>query len=267
MELEDVTVAVLNRLRDEQAIEPISGSAIARAARARDMQLERAIQSEVVRALEKQVMMAPAFYPAPSMELWPWSRGDRRISIREEWNPVPSNIGIPSPVEPTTALLDAPDTSQREFLTGYQRLAAKIGYHCVEAERVLAEGDLIEWLHEQAMPVYDYEAVKQYLDATVAEMNAGPADGVHHRWGWMPLRQCDTKTNMGGGRQEVYIKPIPYPVLCTIEKLVDQFGERVNLLVSDIYTVPKADPFLAVSVPGSQRLFVIERWDEPKFRG
>ncbi len=173
---------------------------------------------------------------------------------------------LPAPQEPTTQLPQAPDAAQRQFLTDYQKLAQKIGYRCVEAERELVENELEAFLHENGMAVYDYQAVTRYLDATVERMTKTLRE--RHAWRWVPLRQCDkgqVVAQLSTG-MVTYTKPIPYPVLLTIEKVHERFGERLAMFVSDIYTVPKADPFLGVSAPGSERLFVIERWDEPGFR-
>jgi|SRR5579859_1297306 len=169
-------------------------------------------------------------------------------------------IPAPIPPLPTATAVLAPDID-REFMTEYQALAKKIGYHCPEADRELAAADLVEFLHTEGITAYDLRAVTDYMDAVVLRMNEG--GWGPHAWGWFPLRNVDCSRAFS---PPPYSKRIPMPVLLTIEKLVDKFGASVRLEVSDIYTVPKADPFLAVSVPGGER-YVIERWDEPGFRG
>jgi hypothetical protein len=206
-----------------------------------------------------------------------------------EYGPLgPANTPL---IEPIASQMDAPGAERAEeaaFLSGYQRLARKIGYRCLEAERAVGYAALVAWLHEEGIAAYSDQAVSDYLHAAVAKMNAavGPrgwADGAElvnaavglrarpsHAWCWTPLRPCDWRNSpakVPNGAMQLYTKPIPYPVLCTIEKIVDRFGEEVMLEVSDIYTVPKADPFLSVSALGSAVRFPIERWDEPKFRG
>jgi hypothetical protein len=60
------------------------------------------------------------------------------------------------------------------------------------------------------------------------------------------------------------MKPIPYPVLLTIDAVVQAFP-MVRLFVSDEMreeAIP--DPFLLVKLGRDE--FVIERWDEPAFR-
>ena len=157
----------------------------------------------------------------------------------------------------------------REFLERYRALAQKIGYHCAEVETKLDEVELVEYLHEQGIAPYDYKAVCFYMHEVVQQLNSAQDQGsstwatVHrmqHEWRWSPLRKCD------GKKSELYTKPIPEPVLLTVAGLVERFGERVVLEISDLYTMPKPDPFLAVSVRGGER-YVIERWDEPSFRG
>ena len=160
----------------------------------------------------------------------------------------------------------------RAFLERYRALAQKIGYHCAEVESKLDEAELVEYLHEQGIAPYDYKAVCFYMHEVVQQLNHSAqnrrmpsvwgdwAGGVEHEWRWSPLRKCD------GEKSELYTKPIPEPVLMTVAGLVERFGERVVLEISDLYTMPKPDPFLAVSVRGGER-YVIERWDEPSFRG
>ncbi len=58
-----------------------------------------------------------------------------------------------------------------------------------------------------------------------------------------------------------YRGDIPMPVLLTIEKFKERFGERVKFFVA--WT--DNDPFLGVTVDNCGINF-IERWDEPSFR-
>jgi hypothetical protein len=118
--------------------------------------------------------------------------------------------------------------------------------------------------------VFDSLKVWAYLDNEVAKLNEKPHTYAH-AWRWVGLRKSDVVEVSPYSNALVgvlpYSKPIPFPVLLTAEKLIDKFGTRVCLEVSDIYTVPKADPFLSVRATGSPKRFIIERWDEPGFRG
>lgn len=64
--------------------------------------------------------------------------------------------------------------------------------------------------------------------------------------------------------ETVYAHSIPLPVLLTMKTIVSQFPDA-QFYASD-YEVQRPDPFLAVTLPGVEDLFIIERWDEPGFR-
>lgn len=174
-------------------------------------------------------------------------------------------VASESAVEPQAReAVDTLEPSEREFLSEYQRVAKKIGYDCIEARTKLGEADLLEFLNAECISIYDIAQVTAYMNHIIAEMNAQQCAFISHlyNWQWVSVRS-GAKSNGFGATS--YTKPIPYPVLCTMEKLVDRFGDQVEFHVTDIVQVPKPDPFLAVSIPGGQK-FVIERWDEPKFR-
>ena len=145
------------------------------------------------------------------------------------------------------------DSSEIVFLREYQRIASKVGFASKEARVKVREADLVEWLQAEAMPIYDYQTVKAYLDGIVARCNAENYPNSKVGWKWILVVQYGTLD-----------KPIPMPVLMTMEKVVDRFGSSVEMSISEITKYP--DPFLSVHVPGSERRFVIERWDEPGFR-
>ncbi len=153
------------------------------------------------------------------------------------------------------------------FHAAYEQLARKIGI-ATHAKAL----QLVAALREEGIQVHDLAAVERYMDAK-------------GHWSWFPLRNQDqagggsvwrisrvTSTahpslygNVEAGR---YPHPVPWPVLCTIEKLIDRFGESVKFVVAAMNAHP--DPFLACWLKGDGEgitLFVIERWDEPGFRG
>jgi hypothetical protein len=86
---------------------------------------------------------------------------------------------------------------------------------------------------------------------------------------WTPKPQFSNGTRV----PVLYTDPIPLPVLITMDKLVDKLGDSVTFHVGATVDISKLqparyDPFLAVSTnPGDGELYVIERWDEPGFRG
>jgi hypothetical protein len=161
----------------------------------------------------------------------------------------------PMPAEPqkTGLATITGDPSELEFLREYHRVASKVGFACKEVRVKVTEAELVDWLQGQAMPVYDYGQVKGYLDGIVSRYNAEHYPSSRVDWKWVPVAQY--------GKLD---KPIPMPVLMTMEKVADRFGDSVEMSISEITKYP--DPFLSLHVPGSERRFVIERWDEPKFR-
>lgn len=84
-------------------------------------------------------------------------------------------------------------------------------------------------------------------------------------WNWHPLRKQDKKAIDNGS--PVYKHPVPMPVLMTIEKICDRMPDAA-FFVTD-YEVKDPDPFLLVTHKelGIEGGYVIERWDEPSFRG
>lgn len=87
------------------------------------------------------------------------------------------------------------------------------------------------------------------------------------------LSRLDLNAVMFGARPQlkhgtvvnsVYLHAIPFACLLTVKKIADAFPDA-QFLVSD-YEVQRPDPFLAVTLPDTPELFVIERWDEPGFR-
>jgi hypothetical protein len=165
--------------------------------------------------------------------------------------------------QPVTVAAD-PD---REYLTEYRRIAQKVGYRCSEVETRVSKAELLEFLQAEGIGVYNYKAVEEYMNGLVAKENYANRGWQTFTWIWASLRAKDRSFNLATLSQpSTYEKPIPFPVLLTIEKIADRFGDKVNLFVSDIVNVPKPDPFLAVSVAGDKEKYVIERWDEPGFR-
>jgi hypothetical protein len=118
-------------------------------------------------------------------------------------------------------------------------------------------------LAEENIRVYDYDQVAIFLDTKLQE-----------EWKWMPLRQIDAEEFPGGNwghtiankrrvfSNERYNRPVPLPVLLTVEKIVKRIPE-VRFFVSGIKR--DADPFLCATTK-LLHTYVIERWDEPDYR-
>lgn len=167
-----------------------------------------------------------------------------------------------------------------ETLAEHQRLASKHGVATV-ATRVKA-GELAEFLQEENIRVYDLRSVESYLDRKCH------GRGLRLRlatWYWRPLRAVDLQfirgadvavkprrsrfqwtDSMGRFDHRVYTEIIPLPVLITVDRITERLGESVSFYVAAIEEIP--DPFLGVRLKSDpDEMFVIERWDEPGFRG
>lgn len=141
----------------------------------------------------------------------------------------------------------------------YRALADKVGFTGVRAALLRAQstkrsGELRAFLIENSIEVYTELAVYKYM----TRITPGG-----HEWGWVPLneRARQNATRM----TDHYTKPIPTPVLLTMERIIDAFADA-KFQVTDISRIERPDPFLRVSVDG-ETWFIIERWDEPAFRG
>jgi hypothetical protein len=91
-------------------------------------------------------------------------------------------------------------------------------------------------------------------------------------WGWRPLRAQDQTaghTNSKNGTIQrgaaPYGKPIPYPVLLTVKAIRDEFPTAKFFVSDEMHAERIPDPFLMVEIGGER--FIVERWDEPSFRG
>jgi hypothetical protein len=149
----------------------------------------------------------------------------------------------------------------------YKALAAKLGVQ----SRAMSKLEMREFLAEECVSAYDVHKVMEYMNGLVEREKKSSGDGSLH-WVWKPLRQRDSATIKGHWTlagipfsEEVYPHEVPYPVLLTVKKLTDKFGDRVCFHVSD-YKSSRPDPFLMASID-TYSAFVIERWDEPSFRG
>lgn len=133
---------------------------------------------------------------------------------------------------------------------------------------------LLHACREHGINVYERRAVERYLE-TVFGRPRGRT--FHGTWGWRPLRQVDERKvefpdldswgQSGHILRGLYQGAVPLPVLLTVERLSAAVPD-VYFFVSDKneqsdYTL---DPFLMVCAPGMAQL-IVERWDEPNFRG
>lgn len=155
------------------------------------------------------------------------------------------------------------------FEKQYDSLAKELGVACRTVSR---RRELLVYLRDNAIDIYDLAKVERYMDKK-------------GYWGWFPLRVSDrapdgrawileraTTTNYsslyGASKSEVYSKPVPYPVLCSVKTISGAFpSSELVFLVAALDTRP--DPFLGCRFKSDpdRTMIVIERWDEPSFRG
>ena len=163
----------------------------------------------------------------------------------------------------------------------YQALASKLGLSIGDSDVVLSH-----ILHDNAIAIYDLEAVSNYLKTQA------PAN---HKFAWVPIRRqliprvlmerfparvvnhwtwSEESKNGHIASRTVYKKAIPYPVLQTIDTITEagkKAGIEPTFFISDFVreravSPSRRDPFLAVGTSDSNALYVVERWDEPGFR-
>ncbi len=163
--------------------------------------------------------------------------------------PLPRFKNLPAPGKYAVAVAETVDQE-------YIALAKELGI----SNDAMLKTQLEQFLAEEHIDVYLMQAVHAYMDDLVAkEQKQGLT------WGWRPLRPFDKSDNIPYRLSGTYAKPVPYPVLLTVKRITDVFGKALSFFVSD-YEVVKPDPFLMVTAQGLPQ-YVIERWDEPKFRG
>ena len=163
-----------------------------------------------------------------------------------------------------------PSESEEErilFAMEYQNVACKLDVAVKVPCSARGNGSLRRTLYAEGIPIYPLDAVASWLQAHVSEGET---------WGWFPLRNTDYVFMLEGNRRGLasqngslrraqYEKPVPLPVLLTVDRLTTQLPGDLRFFVSD--TAKYQDPFLAVMERASmQEFYIIERWDEPGFR-
>ena len=187
-------------------------------------------------------------------------------------------------------LIAAPDDGGDQ---AYFALAAKLKIR----NAFIVRREMETVLQEEGIHVYDIEKVRAWMTSLVNKENArllaewkdtatpeqikdysrDPLGlkswlGFASRpkrviWGWRPLRGSDVK----GLTHEhplsgTYLHAIPFAVLTTIERLQGRLP-HAKFFVSD-YETELPDPFLMITHPTlGLNGFVVERWNEPGFRG
>jgi hypothetical protein len=167
------------------------------------------------------------------------------------------HLNLPVLSEPVRS----PGFSFEQPSADYRALSQQLGVNTIP----LRLCELAQIVREETLGIYPYPSVASYLDQQVAALSQGKANRWKtYEWHWRPVKQYSSyRHGSHHFSPEVYNKPIPPEVLPTLARLVKRMPEA-EFYVSDVEQFQ--DPFLAVTVPGSDTLFVIERWDEPSFR-
>jgi hypothetical protein len=163
---------------------------------------------------------------------------------------------LSEPVKTSTLAVEEPDEE-------YVRLSKTLGINTIPLRLV----ELAHVIQEECLGTYPYEAVVRYLDRRVEKLRKEKSRSHYSyiEWRWHPVKECSPHRSLSNPRFDywVYNKPIPYPVMLTIGKIQQRINDA-EFYVTDIREY--RDPFLGVTVTGSDTLFVVERWDEPAFR-
>ena len=156
----------------------------------------------------------------------------------------------PPPEGETAPKPDAPDA--------YIALATELGIESAAVD----EQRLREAICELGLMVYDYDKVDAWLTRKANEKSGG----TRYRWTWKGLRPKDAAalpvTLQWAAPADPYAHAVP------MQKLSKEVDNAL-FFVSD-YEAVVPDPFLSVTTPAmyaANKQFVVERWDEPGFRG
>lgn len=193
---------------------------------------------------------------------------------------------------PTSARIELPAGLDEQFQNDYIKLAKELGFDAGASQltKELETMKFKQFLSENGIQTYEYKKVKAYLDDQYGDIP----------WGWRALREKDnpmvsnvrviganlthdgysrdTKSRqvvwskdvngsyLGNMDTALYGKPIPYPVLLTIKKIADAFPNTAFWVSDEAKRISAPlDPFLLVRHSGKS--YIVERWNEPSFRG
>lgn len=185
---------------------------------------------------------------------------------------------------PVVQTITVPDDDSA-FEKEYSELRSKLGISASREPSYSIKRNLAIAIQEECAGVYELSKVTEFMDkktleSRINEKNNGLA------WAWTPLRLQDVDPSWrkfqgeAAGKSKIQLKwrgqypfnlwdfyerAIPFPVLATIDRIQQRIPEAM-FLISDIVSATDPDPFLAVTMPRCP-LYVIERWDEPGFRG
>ncbi len=145
----------------------------------------------------------------------------------------------------------------------YARLSKRLGINEIPLQLV----ELERVLQAERIAVYDYGEVTTFLDGQVTRrrkaLEKARRSTWRAEWNWHPVKDYSAWKFGDGFSHEIYNQPIPPSVVHIMSPILEQFPDA-QFYVS--HSCELRDPFLAVSVPGADRLYVIERWRQPGFQ-
>lgn len=150
-------------------------------------------------------------------------------------------------------------------LDEYSEVADKIGFHPGE----LLQRQVLQFLADEKMPVYDYDKVMAYLKVDLDKVNERRSSYEYFNIAWAPLRDRDRFSgNPDNFSGSLYSRLIPVTVLKDVRRVEKKFeyidgDNRLRFFASD-YTTLNPDPFVMVTSWGMDRI-VFGVWDEPGF--
>ena len=143
-------------------------------------------------------------------------------------------------------------------LEAYEKIADEVDFLPAE----LLHKQILQFLRDEKMPVYDYRVVMTYLKRQLER--TAPDDGNLYKVLWLPLRKKDRWGGYNKGFEETaYTKLVPAHVLRDVQRVETRFKDKVKFFVSD-FKVPNSDPFIMVAAVNVFYV-VFGVWDEPGF--
>ena len=196
---------------------------------------------------KKTSCIAPVPIPIPDAS--PFEIISRTEVVDEEYRNLAAKVGV-------LHLLGVPD--QQRQLECFESFLVSLGIRRYNQQEVK------QYLNEQYGKIpWGFRALRERDNPGFALGHFLASDGRCNN-GDRPTRD-DNGIFIGGRDRQVYLKPVPYPVLLTIDRINERFPTATFWISDEMMKqpVPK-DPFLLVLF--EEHSYIIERWDEPAFR-